>query len=191
MTLDQYYYPTIFNTNDRDNDQVISKYIIKQNRSKTKQYPDQDSDNRSSIDANEKLREEDSVKTILMVDQLWIWIIDDSMLSRLNEENRETHINPETIVTSMTERSDQPLNSRLLHRVLDTIINGESQGRFERPNSAHSVMELILGVATGFFMQKFVRIDQEIMKGPMEIFRESIRDVVCLHRIQHSWQEVS
>lgn len=49
-------------------------------------------------------------------------------------------------------------------------------------------MELILGAATGFFMQNFIPVPREtktdvaeIKKGPMEIFRESIRDVVRGH----------
>lgn len=44
-------------------------------------------------------------------------------------------------------------------------------------------MELILGIATGFFMKKYVIVPgpdwKEEKKGPVEIFRESIRDVVC------------
>lgn len=71
MTLDQYYYPTIFDTSERDNDQVISKYISKQSGSSShKQRADQ---KQGEVDK--------SIKKILMVDQLWIWIIDESMFS--------------------------------------------------------------------------------------------------------------
>lgn len=92
----------------------------------------------------------------------------------------------ETIITAATETSDQTSKeksaSSLLQSALDNIIYGESKSRFERPTSVHSVMELILGIATGFFMKKYVSVQdpghKNEHKGPLEIFRESIRDVV-------------
>jgi hypothetical protein len=43
------------------------------------------------------------------------------------------------------------------------------------------MMELILGVATGFFIKKSVSAPDLIRRSPIDIFRESIRDVVCSH----------
>lgn len=59
MTLDQYYYPTIANSDERDNDQVLSKF----------------------------LNEKDGLgrKKILLVNQIWIWIIDESMAIGINK----------------------------------------------------------------------------------------------------------
>lgn len=59
VTLDQYYYPTIADTDERDKDQVLSKFLDKQGKQ--------------------------SDRKILMVNQLWIWIIDESMTINFNE----------------------------------------------------------------------------------------------------------
>lgn len=55
MTLDQYYYPIILDTNERDGDQVLSRFLDRKQKAAT-----------------------NNPKKILMVDQLWIWIIDES-----------------------------------------------------------------------------------------------------------------
>jgi hypothetical protein len=52
-TLDQYYYSSLPNTSARDNDQVVSRYLQKEGK-------------------KENIR-------ILRVDQLWLWVIDESM----------------------------------------------------------------------------------------------------------------
>jgi hypothetical protein len=72
--------------------------------------------------------------------------------------------------------------STLLHRVLNDIAYGEGRGRFERPTSVDAVMQLILGAATGFFIEKCVQLADGTSKGPLEVFRESIREVVRLYR---------
>lgn len=52
-TLDQYYYHTMKDTTERDEDQVVYRYA-------KKMWPE----------------ENESVHNILMVDQLWLWILD-------------------------------------------------------------------------------------------------------------------
>lgn len=52
-TLDQYYYHTMKDTTERDEDQVVYRYA-------KKMWPE----------------EHESVHNILMVDQLWLWILD-------------------------------------------------------------------------------------------------------------------
>ncbi|KAI1383116.1 uncharacterized protein F4822DRAFT_435048 [Hypoxylon trugodes] len=137
MTIDQYYYPTIADTDKRDNDQVLSKFLK---------------------------QEEQDEKTVLMVNQLWIWIIDEK-----------------TIITATTEDSNEEYASYLLKNTLDNILYGESRSQFERATSVQSVVELVLEVATGSFTEKFIPIPhptQQIeKKGPIEIYRESIRNV--------------
>jgi hypothetical protein len=59
LTLDQYYYPGISDTSYRDKTQVFSKYLEEHHEKPL-----------SSTSRSKK-------KQILMVDQLWIWIIDD------------------------------------------------------------------------------------------------------------------
>jgi hypothetical protein len=51
-TLDQYYYSSLEDTNARDKDQVITRYFERKNNTKPQ---------------------------MLRVDQLWLWVIDESM----------------------------------------------------------------------------------------------------------------
>ncbi|KAI3317893.1 hypothetical protein HD806DRAFT_526705 [Xylariaceae sp. AK1471] len=132
MTIDQYYYPTIPNTDTRDSDQVVSKFL------------------------NQKHNPE---KTILMLNNLWIWIIDQK-----------------TIITASAEDNDQESKSNLLQTTLNNILYGGRRSRFERATTVQSVKELILGVAVGSFIEKSIQAER-LMKGPIEIFRESIRRV--------------
>lgn len=57
-TLDQYYYHTMKDTTIRDRDQVVFRWA-------KKMWPDED----------------DSVHNILMVDQLWLWVLDGGKFS--------------------------------------------------------------------------------------------------------------
>ncbi|KAF7591350.1 hypothetical protein BBP40_001628 [Aspergillus hancockii] len=132
MTLDQYYYAALSDTGEGDNDQVISRYI------------------------NDKLS---SRRKILMVDQLWLWVVDEK-----------------TIITSTDQRFDEK-EDYILQILLDNLVYGESKGHFERPTSVKSVTELILGITSSLFMQKSHTMYDDRPKGPLEVFRESIRDV--------------
>ncbi|KAI4867299.1 hypothetical protein F4820DRAFT_457119 [Hypoxylon rubiginosum] len=141
VTLDQYYYPTIADTDERDKDQVLSKFLDKQGKQ--------------------------SDRKILMVNQLWIWIIDEK-----------------TIITATSEHPEQKYKGNLLHTTLDNLLYSDTRSRFERAISVQSVMELILGVAVGLSTEKTIptgspeRDSRGLFKkmGPIEIFRESIRD---------------
>lgn len=91
----------------------------------------------------------------------------------------------ETIITAAAKTSDEADDSSstdLFQSALNSIIDGDAKGRFERPTSSDSMMEVILDIATGFFVKKFVNVPSyyraKDRKGPLEIFREAIRDVV-------------
>lgn len=56
MTLDQYYYVSLTDTNTRDNDQVLHRYLDRYHEKK-----------------------EQHTRMILVVGDLWLWIVDDSM----------------------------------------------------------------------------------------------------------------
>lgn len=69
----------------------------------------------------------------------------------------------------------------LISRIRELLTFGETNGLFVRPRSANSLLELILGITAGLFIEKrIVTVDEgrEERKGPLEIFRESIRKVV-------------
>ncbi|KAF5660277.1 Mg2+ transporter like zinc transport [Fusarium heterosporum] len=154
MTLDQYYYPTLTETDARDKDQVLSKYL---------EWKAPKADQQSITSTITKFTHQtakDQPLNILKVDQIWMWIIDEN-----------------TIITASTEAKERNENSKgsLLQTVLDSMIYGEKRGTFERPRSVHSMMDLILGVATGFFARKFVPLPDRLFKTPLEVFRESLR----------------
>lgn len=97
----------------------------------------------------------------------------------------------ESVITSTSQRNEESSTvssqdardssmSTLLQHVLNDIAYGESRGRSERPTSVNEVMQLVLGAATGFFIEKCVQLADGTFKGPLEVFRESIRDVVRL-----------
>ncbi|KAL2851650.1 hypothetical protein BJX68DRAFT_275120 [Aspergillus pseudodeflectus] len=159
LTLDQYYYPGISDTSYRDDNQVFSKYLKKH------QEKPVSSTSRARPDARSKK------KQILMVDQLWIWIIDGQSIIT------STSHRPQEASTAAPQNSRDSSMSTLLHRVLNDIAYGEGRGRFERPTSVGAVMQLILGAATGFFIEKCVQLADGTSKGPLEVFRESIREV--------------
>ena len=96
----------------------------------------------------------------------------------------KTNVDAETIITAATEAANEAAPGNLFQSALDSIIYGESRGRFERPTSSDAMMKVILSVATGFFMKKIVDVSgynrAKDNKGPLEIFREAIRDVVSI-----------
>ncbi|GFF54269.1 hypothetical protein IFM58399_09785 [Aspergillus lentulus] len=153
LTLDQYYYPGISDTSYRDKTQVFSKYLEEHHEKVV-----------SSTSRSKK-------KQILMVDQLWIWIIDDQSVITSTSQRQE-----ESSTVSSQDARDSSM-STLLQHVLNDIAYGETRGRSERPTSVNEVMQLALGAATGFFIEKCVQLADGTFKGPLEVFRESIRDV--------------
>ncbi|KAJ4169625.1 hypothetical protein NW754_005777 [Fusarium falciforme] len=151
MTLDQYYYPVLTNTDVRDNDQVLSKFLNKKREQVSQARGENQNGSTNTTENDPSARGQALQKQIWIVDQLWMWIVDES---------------------------EDTSYQRLLHTVLDNMIHGESRSRFERPTSVHSIMELILGCATGFFMKKLVPVVDDLdCKDLMEVFLESIRDV--------------
>ncbi|KAF5674608.1 putative G alpha chain [Fusarium denticulatum] len=178
MTLDQYYYPTLIDTDWRDKDQVLSKYLTWKSE-KLNKKPSQEQGQGTTTGSTEKDVEQKSSR-ILMVDQIWMWIIDESMeLGRVPCWNH-ADISPETIITASTETTplDERSRDSLLRTVLDRMIYDEGQDTFDHPKSAHSMMELTLGVATGFFDRKFVPLPTKLnvmFKTPLEVFREYLR----------------
>jgi hypothetical protein len=78
---------------------------------------------------------------------------------------------------------DQDFPGSLLSNVVRNILYGEAGSHFERATSAQSVMELIINVATGLFNEKSIDSSgsslMKAMRSPIDVFRESIRRVVC------------
>ena len=127
-TLDQFYYHAI-STDDRDVDQVIYRYTKNKGR---------------------------EVK-IFMVDQLWLWILNDDL-----------------IVTSFPQRWEQPKNDPL--NVLDGIIEDMSSKTRPLVRSIYDLAALITGRCSGVFDRH--RIGNEDYQF-LDMFESSIGEVVC------------
>lgn len=80
MTLDQYYYPTLTDTDSRDKDQVLSKYLEWKTLERKRQTTTSNISDRTDHNAK------DHSISILKVDQIWIWIVDESMGPRLTPQ---------------------------------------------------------------------------------------------------------
>ncbi|KAL5607089.1 hypothetical protein FOBRF1_007586 [Fusarium oxysporum] len=141
MTLDQYYYSVLINTDTRDRDQVLSKFI--------------DPDNKRTSGTNNRfhvLTPGGQDRRILMVDELWFWVVDEK-----------------TLITATTEKER---NNLLLETIKRNLTGDETMSRFAQPRSIHLFIEQVLGIATGFFEWPTVGL-----KIPLDVFRESIRKV--------------
>ena len=64
LTLDQFYYPTIEDTTHRDLSQVVSRFL-------------KSSADNEAAKLQQTVLEPENLK-ILLVDQLWLWIVDES-----------------------------------------------------------------------------------------------------------------
>ncbi|CAG8919162.1 unnamed protein product [Penicillium salamii] len=163
MTLDQYFYPTIADTNERDKSQVVSRYL---EREMLKNHAAQGIADSRNVNAQDPIAPSMDVdRTILIVDQVWMWILDGS-----------------TIITS----SSKPPNQRediLSAGIRDFVMSNQSKSSLERVKSMDTMIEVVLGVATGLFMKRIISSEKRLaedrpdMKSALEVFRESIRSV--------------
>ncbi|KAF5876598.1 putative ankyrin repeat protein [Botrytis fragariae] len=153
MTLDQYYYPAIEDTSKRDNDQVLSKFLQKKfGQSKT-----------LDLDYRQKYCYRFRIATCDSADSA-----SETIITATTQNFGEAS-------TEISKADREPPES--LQNAVDNILYGETKSQFERARTADSLMELLLGVASGLFIKRFVPVSDQIYKGPIEIFRESIRDM--------------
>lgn len=126
-------------------------------------------------------------KKILMVNNLWVWVIDESMTPETDRRGYNYYLANsylETIITAASDLSNQEvLNNpdevpRSFFQASWRNIFYNDPEVFEGTVSVYSLVESVLGAATGLFVERHVTIPGESPKAPIEIFRESIRDVV-------------
>ncbi|KAJ5887567.1 hypothetical protein N7495_007608 [Penicillium taxi] len=160
MTLDQYYYSSITDTRDRDKDQVVGRFT-RSGTSQRRFYDLEEFIHRVEDDGNSS----DQPDKIIVVNQLWLWIIDEK-----------------TLITSTTRENDVfPENFR--QRVESKIKSHGDTCSW----SAEFLQELILSTATGMFHNVEIPIgslqetpDERIKSlndSPLGIFRKSIQEV--------------
>lgn len=78
MTLDQYYYPILTDTDVRDNDQVLSKFLDKKREQASQARVENQNGSTDTTESNLSAGGQKLQKQILMVDQLWMWVVDES-----------------------------------------------------------------------------------------------------------------
>ncbi|KAL4903579.1 hypothetical protein BDW74DRAFT_155782 [Aspergillus multicolor] len=162
MTLDQYYYVSLDNTRERDQDQVLERYIGEEKRRRKQRRQDHlASGNPKDESSSDNLSEKEFIELvdrtaeqILVVHQLWLWRIDG-----------------ETIITSTSEEPDGSDNTFMQH-----MVNALNHQDKNSPTSDGSLIELIVSTAVGMFRRKNITI-MDTRKSPLEIFRDSIRVV--------------
>lgn len=162
MTLDQYYYTTLPDSTYRDYDQVLSRYLAWQESERF----------RGKENISEKVGQNGLPIKVFSVDQLWLWIIDESKFL----PGGVWHFyltGSATIVTASTCDFEGFVDA-----VFDALVFGETKGESPRPSTVRQMMEFILSIVTGPQMHNVPVVGKEKPKQPFEIFRESIRHVV-------------
>lgn len=155
-TLDQYYYHTMKDTTERDEDQVVYRYA-------KKMWPE----------------EHESVHNILMVDQLWLWILDG-----------------DTVITSFPQRwnrkqSDHDLDVVESIRKHINLVEGRDPLR-----SAYDLAVLISSFCSEVFFEREDApepLDEKLQF--LEFFDKSIGDVTanetaCFNRLASFFKEL-
>lgn len=114
-TLDQYGYPNLLDTRARDDDQMLYKMTkvgqfkkeIKRRREDTvKNYSESTLNAKQVLGDSDEIAKYEDLKDgkVLMVDQVWLWIVDNSMFSRPCAQNK-TNFSPATTVTFFPKAS--------------------------------------------------------------------------------------
>lgn len=161
-TLDQYYYHTMKDTTERDKDQVVYRYA-------KKMWPE----------------EHESVHNILMVDQLWLWILDGGKLvKRLRLLRSSITLLTDTLITSFPQRwnrkqSDNDLDVVESIRKHINLVEGRDPLR-----SAYDLAVLISSFCSEVFFEREDApepLDEKLQF--LEFFDKSISDVVSCYAI--------
>jgi hypothetical protein len=118
---------------------------------------------------------------IFTVDQLWLWIIDDSMYFPLEEEQCIILIHVETIVSSFPERWAQ--NDFRESKVLESIqIYLRKVGRRQVAN-VHEMAALIMSMCLRFVDKCHIMKDEEPIETFLQAFASEVRKVVSYRLI--------
>jgi hypothetical protein len=144
-TLDQSHYSMLPNTEERDKDQVLERHRGDQVR-----------------------------PAVIMVDQLWLWIIDGKFESH-QKENGEMPPEPcwtDILITSFPLRMDQSDGRDVLDSVLKYIRSRDRPPLFK----PHGLASVIIEHCTGVLTTASNRLTPEY--GILDVFGSAIRKVV-------------
>ncbi|CAI7678096.1 unnamed protein product [Penicillium manginii] len=181
LTLDQYYYESLRDTYDRDDDQVLSR-LFKNAAEKEKQRAKDAEKQKDTIRTNKKedspsVNPQDSYKTaartvkpaqILMVNQLWLWILDNRIVPSFK--------------STPTTEEDKDIQKTFLQRVLDNLHRTELdniQQNDKRASPINHIAALIMDTARSLFNARDIEIyDSDDGKiAPLDAYRQAIQDM--------------
>lgn len=156
-TLDQFGYPNLRSTVARDDDQMLWK--------RTRRPARLDDQLREYLeDADEDGEESDPTEfmdgNVLMVDQLWLWIVDQKTIVTFFPNQEAT-----TSEGKLFEQSN-------LHSSIYNELNGDLARRFE---TAGDLAALIMLHAVTVLLDKTLHHDLQVLR----VFEESISILVC------------
>lgn len=155
-TLDQYGYPNLRSTIARDDDQMLWKRTRRPARidEQLKAYLQPDKDDPDDSDYGEFMD-----GNVLMVDQLWVWIVDEKTVITFFPQQEAT-----TSEGKLFEQSN-------LHNSIYNELNGDLSRRFE---TAGDLAALIMLHAVTVLLDKTLHHDLQVLR----IFEESISILV-------------
>ncbi|KAJ5280835.1 hypothetical protein N7478_006207 [Penicillium angulare] len=223
LTLDQYYYASLRDTLARDQDQVLGRYFRLLSGDTVTTNPEDEGqqeisyakapnlplENRKQIEDSSDRNLKIAPAQILMVNQLWLWILHDGVSIKMPLPCLSYYyLNQYNIDTIITSTTTQPKNFKItfLQRVLDLL--QEQNGRSKL--TALQIAELAMNTATGFFDAQEIAIYEDQAqpqaeeydddqgeedkvnwsehKSPLDIFRESIQNIVGTDYLSNEYE---
>ncbi|RDW68835.1 uncharacterized protein DSM5745_08595 [Aspergillus mulundensis] len=186
MTLAQYYYVSNEDTTQRDMDQVMGRYIVRQTkgvmgktggtrRVSNDTAPSSRQDENTMIDG-EAHPEYEAPTKLMTVNQLWVWLLDDGTLSwqlcqssLVGMENLTSVPIADTIIACTPREPDGDdrgfidyLVSKLEHQAKGSSVTSKVMAR------------LLIGTAVSLFNEKHIPV-LGTLRSPLEIFQASLQ----------------
>lgn len=195
LTLDQYYYESLGDTYERDCDQVLSRLFdralqeeeerAKERKAKASSHSDKKGiePQGNTMQSHTEAREVKPPQ-ILMVHQLWLWILDNGITQPLSSTSRYHITNRllDIIITSTTEE-DKEVQKTFLRRVLDNLHRtelGNINQNDKTTSSIHQIASLIMDTARDLFNVRDIAVyhDEDGKIAPLDGYRQAIQFMV-------------
>jgi hypothetical protein len=172
-TLDQFYYLGMASTKERDGDQVVAKRPLTEllaeeldKSTKSKKPAPADSRQETKPASNQK---------IIMVDQLWLWIVDQGINSFLSGSILKPDTTSDTVITSFPQRwSGLDASNDVIDGVLQIVQNHLKSPHRHALKSVYDLASLIINNCTSAFESFRASGNHQYL----DVFDNSICDIV-------------
>lgn len=155
-TLEQYYYWTAVDTTGRDHEQVVSRGTRSQNE------------------------DPDAAVRLIMVDQLWLWILDESksvQITSILQDSTTNGYRPDTVISCFPRRwgRNNPDPSAVHRGIRDRF----SALAVDEIQSAYDLAALVIDECSKVFFDRTKPLDQR--PDVVDIFSSAISNTVIQH----------